>query len=117
MTFERHRQLACVRNRFADSNGASSSRIPATANQDGLPAAGWEGGCHEEDREIARGTAKAYRKDESKDGQESPARGARRRGGEQEAGGPNSAALRLVCLFLESPPKRAGWSGVLHPAF
>ena len=42
--------------------------------------------------------------------------GTRRRGGEQEAGRPSSAALRMVCLFLESPP-RAGWRGVLHPAF
>jgi len=38
-------------------------------------------------------------------------------GGEQEGGGPSSAALRVVCLFLAWRPKRAGWSGGLHPAF
>lgn len=81
-----------------------------------LLAAGKEGGCHEEDKQIGRRRAKENRKDEPTDGQGSSAPGTRRRGGEQEAGRPSSAALRVVCLFLESPP-RAGWRGVLHPAF
>ena len=119
VTLRRHGQLACVRSRFADFKRRvqSSSRIRATANLHGLPAAGKEGGGHEEDTEIARKTAEENRKDEPADGQASSAPGARRRGREQEAGGPSSAAFGVVCLFLESSPKRAGWSGVLHPPF